>query len=104
MQPGLAALGQGMDGLDIGVQLGRPDFRILHQPHFILARVGGGDLRFGEDMIKLPVGLRVASITPASVRLKFEPRLTILNLHCAEFISTAPPATFYVKMNHLRRP
>ena len=37
-------------------------------------------------------------------RLKFEPRLTILNLHCAEFISTAPPATFYVKMNHLRRP
>src|SRR4029078_3068475 len=37
-------------------------------------------------------------------RLMLEPCLTILNLHCAEFISTAPPATFYVKMNHLRRP
>ena len=43
LQPGLAALRQGMDRLDTGIQLRRPDFRILHQPHFIFARIGRGD-------------------------------------------------------------
>jgi YbbR domain-containing protein len=33
-----------------------------------------GVLRFDESMVKLPVGLRVASITPPEVRLEFEPR------------------------------
>ena len=27
----------------LGIQLGGPDFRILHQPHFIVARLGRGD-------------------------------------------------------------
>jgi YbbR domain-containing protein len=34
----------------------------------------GGVLRFDETMVKLPVGLRVASITPSEVRLDFESR------------------------------
>jgi YbbR domain-containing protein len=40
-----------------------------------LQSVPSGDFRFGEDMIKLPVGLRLSSITPASVKLTFEPRV-----------------------------
>ena len=33
-----------------------------------------GTVRFDESMLKLPVGLRVASITPPEVKLEFEPR------------------------------
>ena len=32
-----------MDRFDIGIQPRRPDFRILHQPHFIGLRIGRGD-------------------------------------------------------------
>jgi len=33
-----------------------------------------GLLRFDDAMVKIPAGLRVASISPAEVQLKFEPR------------------------------
>lgn len=33
-------------------------------------------LHFDESMVRLPVGLRVASITPSEVHIKFEPRAT----------------------------
>jgi YbbR domain-containing protein len=39
-----------------------------------LTRAGEGDYSFTETMIKLPVGLRLVSITPPSVKLHFEPR------------------------------
>ncbi len=41
-----------------------------------LANAPSGDLRFTEEMVKLPVGLRLASIAPASVKLRFETRVT----------------------------
>jgi YbbR domain-containing protein len=40
-----------------------------------LSNLSSGDLRFTEDMVKLPVGLRLASFTPTSVKLRFERRV-----------------------------
>lgn len=37
---------------------------------------GDGPVRFDENMVKLPVGLRVVSFTPPEVTLAFEPRET----------------------------
>ena len=64
LQPGFAARRASvwMNRFDIGVQPGAPDFRILHQPHFILARVGRGDTgkmvahRIGADRLLLIAG------------------------------------------------
>src|SRR5262245_32888133 len=39
--------------------------------HVDLGRAQNGDHSFTEDMIKLPVGLRLTSITPPSVKLRF---------------------------------
>lgn len=40
-----------------------------------LSRLPPGDLRFNEEMVHLPVGLRVASISPPQARIAFEPRV-----------------------------
>jgi hypothetical protein len=56
-------------------RVSRFDERELDPIRVDLTRVQSGDLHFAEDMVRLPVGLRVASITPASVPLKFEPRV-----------------------------
>ncbi|MCS6915245.1 MAG: CdaR family protein [Myxococcales bacterium] len=40
-----------------------------------LTRRDEGDLRFVEDMVRLPRGLRVGSFTPPSIHLSFEPKV-----------------------------
>lgn len=35
-----------------------------------------GEVSFMEDMVRLPVGLHLASITPSSIRVRFEPKVT----------------------------
>ena len=66
--------------LRIGVRgpltrLTRFDERDLDPVRIDLSSVASGDLRFTEEMVKLPVGLRLASITPSSVKLRFEARI-----------------------------
>jgi hypothetical protein len=64
--------------LRIGVRgpwtrVSRFDERELDPIRVDLGKAQSGDFRFSEDMVKLPQGLRLSSITPASVPLKFEP-------------------------------
>ena len=56
-------------------RVSRFDERDLDPVRVDLTSARNGDFRFTEDMVKLPVGLRVSSIAPASVALKFEPRV-----------------------------
>lgn len=56
-------------------RVSRFDERDLDPVRVDLTAAKSGDFRFSEDMIKLPVGLRVASIAPASVPLKFEAKV-----------------------------
>jgi YbbR domain-containing protein len=56
-------------------RLQRFDERDLEPIRIDLRGVHDTELRFDESMVKLPVGLRVASISPSQVRLEFEPRV-----------------------------
>ncbi|MSP60652.1 MAG: YbbR-like domain-containing protein [Myxococcales bacterium] len=56
-------------------RVSRFDEQDLDPVRIDLSKVASGDLRFTEEMIKLPVGLRLGSITPPSVKLAFEPRV-----------------------------
>jgi YbbR domain-containing protein len=49
--------------------------RSLEPIHIDLTRVHTPDVRFDEDAIKLPMGVRVASIVPSEVHVEFEPRV-----------------------------
>jgi len=57
-------------------RVSRLDERDIEAIRVDLTRAPNGDFAFTEDMIKLPTGLRLASITPPSVKLKFEPRVS----------------------------
>jgi YbbR domain-containing protein len=58
-----------------GTRLQRFDDRDLEPIHVDLRSEPGPMLRFDETMVKLPVGLRVASITPPEAKIEFEPRV-----------------------------
>ena len=51
------------------------DERDLDPIHVDLSRFRGGEVRFDDAQVKLPVGLRVTSISPSAVRLETEPRV-----------------------------
>ncbi len=55
-------------------RLQRFDERAVDPIRVELKDARDGVLRFDESMVKLPVGLRVASITPPEVKVEFEPR------------------------------
>ncbi len=50
--------------------------RALEPIHIDLTRVQTPDVRLDEDMIKVPAGVRVASIVPSEVHVATEPRAT----------------------------
>jgi hypothetical protein len=54
-----------------------------------------GTFHFDEGMVKLPVGLRVASITPPDVKLQFEPRV-VRELPVQPFLDGQPADGFRV--------
>jgi YbbR domain-containing protein len=54
----------------------RFDERTVEPLHVDLTRLSDGEFVFGDDMIKLPPGLRVVSVNPPSIRLQFEERAT----------------------------
>ncbi len=56
-------------------RLSRFDERDLEPIRVDLRNVHESELRFDEGMIKLPVGLRVASVSPSEVKLEFESRV-----------------------------
>jgi YbbR domain-containing protein len=56
-------------------RLQRFDERDLEPMRVDLRNVHESELRFDESMVKLPVGLRVASISPSEQKLEFEPRV-----------------------------
>lgn len=56
-------------------RLGRLDERDLESVHVDLRDAHDGELRFSEDMVRLPPGLRVEAIHPSAIPLAFEPRL-----------------------------
>src|SRR6185369_4132573 len=56
-------------------RLQRFDERDLEPIRIDLRTVTENELRFDESMVKLPVGLRVASISPSEEKLEFEPRV-----------------------------
>jgi hypothetical protein len=58
-----------------GTRLQRFDDRDLDPIQVDLRSETGPLLHFDETMVKLPVGLRVASITPSEAKLSFEPRV-----------------------------
>jgi hypothetical protein len=58
-----------------GTRLQRFDDRDLEPIQVDLRAEPGPLLHFDETMVKLPVGLRVASITPSEAKIEFEPRL-----------------------------
>ena len=49
--------------------------RSLEPLRIDLTRVHSSEVRLEEDMIKLPAGVRVASIVPSEVHVEFEPRV-----------------------------
>jgi YbbR domain-containing protein len=49
--------------------------RALELIHIDLTRVHGDEVRIDEDMLKLPQGVRAASITPSEFRVETEPRV-----------------------------
>ncbi|HEY7954606.1 MAG: YbbR-like domain-containing protein [Polyangia bacterium] len=55
-------------------RLQRFDEHALEPIRVDLSKAEDGLVHFDESMIKLPVGLQIASITPSEVRVKFEPR------------------------------
>ena len=56
-------------------RLGRLDERDLEAVQVDLREVQGGELRFTEEMVRLPPGLRVESIHPSGIVLAFEERV-----------------------------
>jgi YbbR domain-containing protein len=56
-------------------RLSRLDERDLEPIRVDLRHIYDNELRFDDGMIKLPVGLRVASISPSEMKLEFEPRV-----------------------------
>jgi hypothetical protein len=58
-----------------GTRLQRFDDRDLEPIKVDLRTETGPLLRFDETMVKLPVGLRVASVTPPEAKIEFEPRV-----------------------------
>jgi hypothetical protein len=56
-------------------RLQRFDERDLDPIRVDLREVHENELRFDESMVRLPVGLRVASISPSEEKLEFEPRV-----------------------------
>lgn len=57
-------------------RLSRLDDRALEPIRVDLQRRGDGVFQFEDGMVKLPPGLRVVSITPPEVTLRFEPRIS----------------------------
>jgi YbbR domain-containing protein len=55
-------------------RLQRFDERAVEPIRVDLKEAGEGTFHFDESMVKLPVGLRVASITPSEVKLEFDKR------------------------------
>ncbi len=51
------------------------DERDLDPIQVDLSRFRGGEVRFDDTQVKLPVGLRVTSITPSAAKLETEPKL-----------------------------
>jgi YbbR domain-containing protein len=49
--------------------------RSLEPIHIDLTRVKTPDVRIDEDAIKVPMGVRVASVVPSEVHVEFEPRV-----------------------------
>jgi YbbR domain-containing protein len=58
-------------------RLQRFDERSIEPIRIDLSKVTGSELRFDDEMIKLPVGLRATSIVPSEVHLVFEPRVVL---------------------------
>jgi YbbR domain-containing protein len=56
-------------------RVNRLDEHDLDPVRIELAAHSDGDLRLTDDMVRLPPGMRVVSISPATVRLRFEPRV-----------------------------
>src|SRR5262245_43994804 len=56
-------------------RLGRLDERDLEAVQVDLREAQGGELRFSEEMVRLPPGLRVEAIRPPAMALVFEPRI-----------------------------
>jgi hypothetical protein len=56
-------------------QLSRLDERYLDAVRVDLRQAEPGELRFGEEMVRLPPGLRLESISPSGMQLRFERRL-----------------------------
>jgi len=56
-------------------RISRFDERDLEPIRVDLREVHDTELRFDEGMVKLPTGLRVASISPSEIKLDFEPRI-----------------------------
>ncbi len=88
-------------------RLQRFDDRAVEPIRIDLSDRASGVLRFDEGMVKLPAGLRVASISPAEVRLEFEQKVErdlpvqpvlegqpVEGFHVAR--SSADPATVHV--------
>lgn len=53
----------------------RFDEREIEPIRVDLTHASGSTVRFTEDMVKLPAGLRVASIRPPEVKVEFDPRM-----------------------------
>ncbi len=58
------------------IRISRFDERDLPPVRLDLSATHSGDIRFTDEMVKLPFGLRLASIVPATAQLQFEPRMT----------------------------
>jgi YbbR domain-containing protein len=56
-------------------RLSRFDERDLEPIRIDLRQIHDSEVRFDDGMVKLPVGLRVASMSPSEVKLEFEPRV-----------------------------
>jgi hypothetical protein len=78
-----------------GTRLQRFDDRDLEPIHVDLRQEAGPVLRFDETMVKLPVGLRVASITPSEAKIEFEPRVQ-KQVEVQPLLEGEPAAGFHV--------
>ena len=58
-----------------GNRLGHLDEHDLEAVRVDLRDARDGELRFGEEMVRLPPGLRVEAISPPSIQLRFEARV-----------------------------
>lgn len=82
-------------------RVSRIDERDLGAIRIDLSGAKDGEFAFTDEMVQLPAGLRLASITPSSMQVRFEPKV-VRNLPVLPILEGEPAAGFRVSRSVAR--